>query len=71
LSDGSRVFDTDDVEALFGFPLREIAASGFVGSNDLAKPPGAALSRGVRLDDGLCGNGTKVGAGDTAMKGKK
>ena len=39
--------------------------------NDRVNRRTAASSPGVRLDDGLCGNGSEVGAGDTAMKGKQ
>jgi len=37
--------------------------------NDRVEGRDAALSRRVPSHDGLCGNGTKVGAGDTADKG--
>ena len=39
--------------------------------NDRVEGRDAALSRRVPSHDGLCGNGSKVGAGDTAMKGKQ
>ncbi len=39
--------------------------------NDRVEGRDAASSRRVPSHDGLCGNGTEVGAGDTAMKGKQ
>ena len=39
--------------------------------NDRVEGRDAALSRRVPSHDGLCGNGSEVGAGDTAMKGKQ
>jgi len=35
------------------------------------RPTDADLSRQVACTDGLCGNGSEVGDGDTAMKGKR
>ena len=39
--------------------------------NDRVEGRDAASSRRVPSHDGLCGNGSEVGAGDTAMKGKQ
>lgn len=55
----SRVFD-----AAFGMLT-------FMTPNDRVEGRDAALSRRVPSHDGLCGNGSEVGAGDTAMKGKQ
>jgi hypothetical protein len=41
------------------------------GHNDRVEGRDAASSRRVPSHDGLCGNGSEVGAGDTAMKGKQ
>lgn len=40
-------------------------------ANDRVEGRDAAPSRRVPSHDGLCGNGSEVGAGDTAMKGKQ
>jgi hypothetical protein len=37
-------------------------------ANAKSQAPDAALSRQVACTDGLCGNGSKVGAGDTAAE---
>jgi hypothetical protein len=71
--------DTPELEAKLtsggfgesGYDQTSLVAVEVVVPNDRVEGRDAALSRRVPSHDGLCGNGSKVGAGETAMKGKQ
>ena len=67
----ARAVHSDDPEANRMTEKKPTTALSPMFSNDRVEGRDAALSRRVPSHDGLCCNGSKVGAGDTAMKGKQ